>query len=115
MKPINLRNIVVANNGLNTDRCNAIFRLWEINPKPDELVALESLINEFDTHYSDQYIFTSKLLSECYFNFSIPRISKEFDCLWIGDNTIVNIELKSRNVGEDKIKKQLVQNKYYLR
>ena len=115
MKPINLRNIVVSNKGLNTETRNALYRVWEISPKQDDLAALESLINEFDKHYSDQYILTTKLLSECYFNFSIPRISKEFDCLWIGDKTIVNIELKSQNVGEDKIKKQLVQNKYYLR
>lgn len=51
----------------------------------------------------------------CYFGFTIPRISKEFDCLWLGDKTIVNVELKSQDVGTERIKKQLIQNKYYLR
>jgi DNA replication protein DnaC len=54
------------------------------------------------------------ILGGCFLGFEIPRISKEFDCLWIGDKTVVNVELKSRDVGEEKVKNQLVKNRYYL-
>lgn len=59
--------------------------------------------------------FNSFLLYEYYFwNYSIPQISKEFDLLRIGKDSVVNIELK-RNADEEKIKKQLKQNNYYLK
>ena len=49
-----------------------------------------------------------------YFSFSIPQIGKEFDLLKIGDKKIVNIELKSDDVDQEKIKEQLKTNRYYL-
>lgn len=51
---------------------------------------------------------------ECYYSFSIPRLGKEFDLLRISDNTVVNVELKSRAVPDESIRKQLIQNRYYL-
>lgn len=54
-------------------------------------------------------------LDHFYFAFSIPQISKEFDLLRINANLVLNIEIKSSNVGEEKIKRQLLQNQYYLR
>lgn len=45
--------------------------------------------------------------------YKIPQIGKEFDLLRIGENFLVNIELKSTST-EEKILKQLVRNKYYL-
>lgn len=45
--------------------------------------------------------------------YKIPQIGKEFDLLRLGRNFLVNIELKSDS-SEEKIKKQLVRNKYYL-
>ena len=54
-------------------------------------------------------------LDNFFYDFSIPHISKEFDLLKIyEDDCIVNIELKSREVEEEKIKKQLEKNRYYL-
>lgn len=54
-------------------------------------------------------------LDNFFYDFSIPHISKEFDLLKIyEDDCIVNIELKSRKVEEEKIKKQLEKNRYYL-
>lgn len=52
-----------------------------------------------------------------YFGFTINQISKEFDLLKISDDRsfILNIELKSDPIPEAKIKKQLSQNRYYLR
>ena len=51
-----------------------------------------------------------------FFGFSIPQIEKEFDLLKIAADRseILNIELKSQAVEEEKIEKQLRQNRYYL-
>ena len=49
-----------------------------------------------------------------FYSFQIPKLGKEFDLLQIKEEQIVNIELKSGGVSEDAIKKQLLQNKYYL-
>lgn len=48
--------------------------------------------------------------------YQIPQIGKEFDLLAFNENNdIINIELKNdTNYSEDKIKKQLLRNKYYL-
>ena len=51
-----------------------------------------------------------------YFSFTIAHISKEFDLLKIsGDGAcVLNIELKSEAITEDRVYKQLAQNRYYL-
>ena len=61
----------------------------------------------------DQNLDLSKL-DGFYYSFSIPQIAKEFDLLKISDTHIVNIELKSGQVPEEKNKKQLIQNRHYL-
>ncbi len=49
-----------------------------------------------------------------YYGYHIPRIGKEFDLLKLTGNAVVNIELKSQEVPEDQILKQLLKNRYYL-
>ena len=49
-----------------------------------------------------------------YFQYEIPQIGKEFDLLRISNDLVINIELKSRDVGVERIQKQLKQNKSYL-
>lgn len=49
-----------------------------------------------------------------YYSFMIPQIGKEFDLLRINANQIINIELKSQWVSEEKITAQLMKNKHYL-
>lgn len=49
-----------------------------------------------------------------YHSYDIPQIGKEFDLLRINDEKILNIELKSQDVGIEKIEKQLTQNMQYL-
>lgn len=74
---------------------------WEIDglrKLVDNLLAVNTRINQMDFYYSYQ----------------IPKLGKEFDLLRIDDEKIVNIELKSDIVSDEKIKKQLVQNRYYL-
>ena len=56
------------------------------------------------------------VLDGFYFSYTIAHISKEFDLLKIsGDgNCVLNIELKSEAITEDRVLKQLSQNRYYL-
>jgi len=49
-----------------------------------------------------------------FYSFIIPKLGKEFDLLRVSDETVINIELKSGNVSDEAIKKQLEQNRYYL-
>lgn len=49
-----------------------------------------------------------------FYSFQILRLGKEFDLLQVKENQIVNIELKSGVVSEDAIRRQLIQNRYYL-
>lgn len=48
------------------------------------------------------------------FSYTIPHIGKEFDLLKISDHGVLNIELKSSNIGKASIREQLLKNKYYL-
>ena len=54
--------------------------------------------------------------SVVFYSYTIAHISKEFDLLKVAANRklILNIELKSEDVGEERIKQQLVRNRYYL-
>lgn len=115
MKPVNLQNIVTAKNSLSNSQRDELFKFWGIAPKLEELSSLECFMGQLfflDSHDHKRVVDN---VGVCYFGFIIPRISKEFDCLWIGDKTIVNVELKSQDVGIDRITKQLSQNRYYLR
>ncbi|MGQ5176191.1 hypothetical protein ACSQ7W_07520 [Bacillus halotolerans] len=56
----------------------------------------------------------TSLVDNYFWGFTIEQISKEFDLLRIGKDSIVNIELKSKNTG-DKMRSQLVKNRYYLK
>lgn len=49
-----------------------------------------------------------------FYSFQIPKLGKEFDLLQIKDDQIVNIELKSGSVSDEAIRRQLIQNRYYL-
>lgn len=57
-----------------------------------------------------------KFLDGFWFSYTIAHISKEFDLLKFSENGdyVLNIELKSEAIEEDRIKKQLEQNRYYL-
>lgn len=51
-----------------------------------------------------------------YFSYTIEHISKEFDLLKLApdEGCVLNIELKSEAIEEERIRKQLDQNRYYL-
>ena len=115
MKPVNLKCLIDAKRELAPDMCTRLFESWSISPKDSECTAIESLIKQLESLAPDQPELVYRLLGECYLGFSIPRISKEFDCLWIGEKTVINVELKSKTIEEEKIKKQLTKNRWYLR
>lgn len=82
------------------------------NPNPienHEIESLQKLVDEFKNN--------SLSIAEMdgfFYSFKIPRVGKEFDLLKITDNLCINIELKSTDVGEETIRKQLLKNQYYL-
>ena len=54
-------------------------------------------------------------LNNFYYSYTIPHIGKEFDILKISNDKVLNIELKSQNVGLERIKEQLLCNYKYLK
>ena len=44
----------------------------------------------------------------------LPQLGREFDLLRVGGDCVINVELKSGNVTDETIQKQLLQNRYYL-
>lgn len=115
MKTVNLRSVIIANSSLSSNQRDELYKVWGIDPKPKELTTLVSFLKQCDALAPHDPELITGIVDTCYFGFKIPRISKEIDCLWIGENTIVNVELKSEDVGEEAIGKQLRQNRYYLR
>lgn len=53
-------------------------------------------------------------LGDFFYSYSIPHINKEFDLIKCFNDFVLNIELKSKNVGTERIIKQLKQNRHYL-
>ncbi|MBQ7677280.1 MAG: hypothetical protein IJT32_03510 [Lachnospiraceae bacterium] len=43
-----------------------------------------------------------------YYSFTLPKLGKEFDLLRVNATSVINIELKSGEVSDDAIKKQLL-------
>ena len=73
-----------------------------------ELDSMRALVKQLELHMHK----VSAL--RFFYSFQIPRLGKEFDLIQIKDEHIVNIELKSGAVSDEMIKKQLIQNRYYL-
>ena len=73
-----------------------------------ELESMRSLVRELEAHMDEVYAL------RFFYSFQIPRLGKEFDLLQIKEEQIVNVELKSGAVSDETIRKQLLQNRYYL-
>ena len=76
-------------------------RAWEIN-------SMRALVDQLKKYMPEVYRL------RLFYSFQILRLGKEFDLLQVKENQIVNIELKSGAVSEDAIRRQLIQNRYYL-
>jgi DNA replication protein DnaC len=108
MKQTNLKSILDGYDNLNPDLFKAYLSYHSINIKNDELEDLAFLVKDLESLNND-----IEILDNYFLGYIIPQIGKEFDLLRIGSDSIVNIELK-RESTLPVIKKQLVQNKYYL-
>lgn len=73
-----------------------------------ELESMKALVEKLEEHMQEVY----KL--RFFYSFQIPKLGKEFDLLQIKENQIVNIELKSGMVSDEAVRRQLIQNRYYL-
>lgn len=109
MKKINIISIIQAYKNSSGDVFEKYLKYIKTKPKSHEIDDLEILIKELLHINSDIHIY-----NQFYFGYSIPQISKEFDLLRFGVDYIINIELK-RSSDENKIKKQLLENRHYLK
>ncbi|MCB4763205.1 MAG: DUF2075 domain-containing protein [Sulfurovum sp.] len=109
MKIINILSLVQAKDSLELENYKNFLVHYGIEIKDDEIQDLKSFIDVLNDRNGIQIIF-----NQFYVGFKIPQVAKEFDLLRFGEESIINIELK-RSSTEDKIKKQLKQNRYYLK
>lgn len=78
--------------------------------KEHEASSVTSLVRELRAHGA----LAPSLFEGFVFSFRIPQISSEFDLLKIASDVVVNIELKSEDVGGERIARQLARNRHYL-
>lgn len=83
------------------DYCGIKIKAAEL----DDLEKFLALIKPLEASIGD--------LADFYIGYKIPQIGKEFDLLKFGRDSIINIEIKRESKAE-KIKAQLLRNKYYL-
>ncbi|ENS3476513.1 ATP-binding protein [Salmonella enterica] len=108
MKSLNILSLVQAHESLKPENFNQFMQYYGIEIRHAELHELKKLLESLHTLTDNISLF-----SGFYVGYKIPQIGKEFDLLRIGKECVINIELK-RTSAEDKIKKQLIRNKYYL-
>jgi len=108
MKSINTISLVQAYGSLHASEYEAYKKHYGIDIKNNEVDDLKQLVVKM--YEVLQYV---NIFNDFYVGYKIQHISKEFDLLRFGDNYILNIELKKRST-EEKVKKQLLRNKYYL-
>jgi hypothetical protein len=108
MREANLLSIISAYTRLSKELFLKYLNYFRIDIKLAELDDLKILISNLELLDNDINIF-----DKYFIGYKIPQIGKEFDLLRIGENEIINIELKKESTVEE-IKKQLIKNKYYL-
>ena len=89
---------------------NISWREEKLRIRESEIELIRTIVANFNICHASKDCF-----DDWFYSFTIPQISKEFDLLKIGSNGItVNIELKEQKIEQDRIIKQLKQNRYYL-
>ena len=83
-------------------------RTYFLKMREWELESMKALVRELEVHMQDVHAL------RFFYSFQVPRLGKEFDLLQIKNDQIVNIELKSGKVSDEAVRKQLLQNLYYL-
>jgi hypothetical protein len=108
LKRLNIKSILQANTSLSKDHFKKFIAYYGIETREAEIDDLESLVDVLEKNDCP-----TGSLDRFYVGYKIPQIGKEFDLLRFGPNSILNIEIKSK-CSEEKAKKQLLRNKYYL-
>ncbi|HDR9122260.1 TPA: DUF2075 domain-containing protein [Burkholderia vietnamiensis] len=107
-KRINIQSLLQANKSLPADSFKGFLQHYGIEIKAAEIEDLRVLVGVLGVLENGVGIF-----DKFYVGYKIPQIGKEFDLLRFGKECVVNIEIK-RACSEEKIKKQLQRNAYYL-
>lgn len=104
--PINLNTFIWS---LENENFNDIFKFYKkiygINIRKAEVESMGKLLSNFNL--------STKYLEGFHIGYTIPQISKEFDLIRLEEDRIINIELKYKAT-KGRIRKQLLQNEYYL-
>ncbi|MBX3617883.1 ATP-binding protein [Nitrosomonas sp.] len=108
MKRINIQSLLQAKDSLKEGSFKEFLKHYGIEIKGAEIEDLRILAKALSGIGC-----SIGALDRFYVGYKIPQIGKEFDLLRFGRKCIINVELKN-NCSEDKIKKQLIRNKYYL-
>lgn len=108
MKPVNIFSLTQAKSSLNEEGFKAYLQHHEIEIKYSELDDLSIFAAAIRDAGGDV-----RDLNHFYIGYKVPQIGKEFDLLKFCRGSIINIELKSSSE-EEKIRAQLLRNKYYL-
>lgn len=108
MKEANLISVLNAFKNLSKNSFDLYLAYHSIQIKNEELTDLDVLVGHLKALSKNIGLF-----DKYFIGYSIPQIGKEFDLLRMDNETIVNIELKKKST-EEKIRAQLLRNKYYL-
>jgi hypothetical protein len=108
IKRVNIQSLLQAKDSLKEGGFKGFLKHYGIEIKGAEIEDLRSLAKALSGIGC-----SVGALDRFYVGYKIPQISKEFDLLRFGQKCVINIELKN-NSSEDKIRKQLIRNKYYL-
>ena len=111
MKPVNLYALTRVCSAKHFSYFESVLSLRESpqNVKEHELNSLRSLVDQLINAQ-----ISISLMDGFFFSYRIPHISKEFDLLRIGEDSIINVELKSGTVPAERIAEQLIKNRHYL-
>ena len=110
MKPINIYALTRVDNLSLISRLERQMSLRKrfLHVKQWEMKSLKAFTDHVTDCIDDAVSF------HFYYSFQIPKLGKEFDLLRISDDMVINIELKSFPIADEGIRKQLIQNRYYL-
>jgi|SRR5450830_290130 len=107
-KCVNIKSLLQAKDSLSEESFKGFLKHYGIEVRGAEIEDLRALVKAV----SDIGCRIAAL-DRFYVSYKIPQIGKEFDLLRFGEKSILNIELKRKST-EEKIKTQLIRNKYYL-
>ncbi|PXY02684.1 hypothetical protein DF185_00905 [Marinifilum breve] len=108
MKQINLISVLNGHKTIADELFNSYLDFFSVKIKKEELNDLRVFVKHLISKTNN-----IKLFDKYFIGYSIPQIGKEFDLLRIDDDSILNVELKRKSTPE-KIKKQILRNRYYL-